>query len=568
MLNWCRAANGSLDAKTRVFINAKVVTVDERFTVTDAMAVRGDRIVALGAEAKAIAAKKEGVVVVDVQGRTLLPGLMDSHSHPVGAATTEFDHAIPQIESIAELLEYIAARAKVLPEGSLIPVRQVFITRLKEQRYPTRAELDRVAPRHPVHFSTGPDSMLNSLALQKAGIDRKFQLPPQSEGVVVRDETGEPTGLLHAFSPRIDTKAVVRSPNRQETLGLVRDLFRDYNSVGVTTIADRGASGSSLELYQALLDAGQLTVRMRCSHTFGAGGQWRTTELALDEILKHPLCKANPMLQIIGTKIWLDGGMLTGSALMQQPWGVSSIYGITDPKYRGSQRTPSEHLTKMIAKVTGAGLQFTAHSVGDGAVQLLLESYEEVNRTQPIKASRPAITHSNFMAPESIALAAKLGAMVDMQPIWFYLDGATLLKQFGMDRMSRFQPLRALFDAGVPVGGGSDHMQKIGSLRSINPYNPWLGMWITVKRECRNLEKPMHPERGLTRAEAIRMYTINNAKILFLDQEVGSLEVGKRADFILVDRNPLECPLDELRDTRVLETWLDGRSIWKAADAR
>lgn len=551
-----------------IFTNGKIVMVDEAFTITDAMAVEGERIVALGDKAKALATEHEEVKRVDLGGRMVLPGLMDSHSHPVGAATMEFDHPVPDIEDIPQLLDYIASRAKALPEGSLIGIAQVFITRLKEQRYPTREELDRVAPKHPVQFSTGPDSMLNSLALKLAGIDRNFKVPAGSTGIVVFDEKGEPTGLMHAFSPKIDAKALSKKPDATQTRDLVKKLFSDYNSVGFTTIADRGASRGNIEVYQSLRDTHTLTVRLRLSHTFSTGSLWRTTEQAIDEIIKHPLTKPDPMLQIIGTKIWLDGGMLTGSALMQEPWGVSRIYGITDKDYRGVQRTPSQHLAKMVRKVASAGLQFTAHSVGDGAVKLLLDTYDEVNKDTSIRESRPCITHCNFMTPESIAHAARLGAVIDMQPIWFHLDGATLLKQFGNERMSRFQPLRALFDAKVAVGGGSDHMQKIGSLRSINPYNPWLGMWIAVSRECRYLDEPLHLEGGLTREEAIRLYTINNAKVLFLEKELGSLEVGKRADFIILDRDVLTCPLDDLKTTQVYGTWLDGKPIWAAETSK
>lgn len=564
----CIVSTSVMASSPLVFTNGKIVTVDDSFSVTDAMAVEGPSIVALGEAAKELATKRSDVQVVDLKGRLVLPGLMDSHSHPVGAAKTEFDHVVPEIENISQLLDYIESRAKVLPEGTLIAIDQVFITRLAEQRYPSRRELDKVAPKHPVQFSTGPDSMLNTLALRLAGIGRGYKVPEPSTGVVVLDEDGEPTGLMHAFNPKINAKVIKRQPDTAETVELVKTLFADYNRVGFTTIADRGASRSGIEIYHRIKNAGELTVRLRLSHTFSAGGQWRTTDLALDQIIEDPLVRPDPLLQIIGTKIWLDGGMLTGSALMMEPWGVSQMYGITDKEYRGVQRTPSEHLTRMIKKVADAGLQFTAHSVGDGAVKLLLEAYGEVNKQRPIRDSRPCLTHSNFMTPDSVARAAELGVVVDMQPIWFYLDGATLLKQFGDLRMSRFQPLRSLFDSKVIVGGGSDHMQKIGSLRAINPYNPWLGMWIAVQRNCRNLDRPLHPEGGLTREEAVRLYTANNAIVLRFEKETGSLEVGKRADFIIVDRDILTCAVDDIKETQVLETWMDGKRVWNFAAAR
>jgi hypothetical protein len=561
------STSGALAAPTLILHHGQIVTVDERFSIAEAIAVTGDRVTAVGRNEDILPLKDASTELVDLKGAMVLPGLMDSHSHPVGAATTEFDHPIPDIGDIAALLSYIAGRTRVVPEGALIGISQVFITRLREQRYPTREELDSVAPRHPVAFRTGPDTMLNSLAMQLAGIDSKFVLPEGSSGRIERDEKGDPTGLVRTFSPKINAPAPRKNPNDAETLDLVRKLFEDYNSVGFTTIADRGASKGNIAIYSKLRDTHSLSVRLRLSHTFSTGAQWRTTELAIEEIAAHPLRKPDPMLQIIGTKVWLDGGMLTGSAYMEQPWGVSTMYGISDPAYRGVQQIPTETLVRMVRAVAGKGLQFTAHSVGDAAVATLLQAYEEVGRELPLRETRPCITHCNFMSPASIAKAARLGAVIDLQPIWFHLDGATLLKQFGSERLTRFQPLRALFDAGVTVGGGSDHMQKIGSLRSINPYNPWLGMWIAVSRKCRSLEAALHPEGGISRKEAIQMFTINNARILRLEKEAGSLEPGKLADMVLVDRDVLQCPLERLAETRVLKTWLGGKPVFSAAGA-
>ena len=280
-------------------------------------------------------------------------------------------------------------------------------------------------------------------------------------------------------------------------------------------------------------------------------------------VADNPLCKGSPMLRIIVIKTFLDGGMLTGSAYMRQPWGVSQIYSITDPSYRGLLFIPRERLLPIVQTAIESGLQFTAHSVGDGAVHTLLDVYEELSRKMPIRQTRPCITHSNFMSQEAVAQVAKLGVVVDIQPAWLYLDTRTLVAQFGYDRLRYFQPLRSLFEAGAIAGGGSDHMQKIGSLRSVNPYNPFLAMETTITRKAKWYEGQLHPEEALSREQALRFYTINNAHLLFLENQVGSLEEGKLADLAVLDTDILTCPVDAIKETQCLRTYVNGKLVYE-----
>jgi predicted amidohydrolase YtcJ len=269
------------------------------------------------------------------------------------------------------------------------------------------------------------------------------------------------------------------------------------------------------------------------------------------------------MLWLRGIKVFLDGGMLTGSAYMREPWGVSKIYSIEDPAYRGVRFIEPEKLYRMARVALASDLQFTAHSQGDAAVQTLVDTYERINRDDfPVRDKRPSITHGSFMSADTIAKMQALGIVANLQPAWLYLDGATLRHHFGLERLAYFHPYRTLFERGVTVGGGSDHMQKIGSLRSINPYNPFLGMWTTIVRLPRGADAPLHPEQNLSREQAIRLYTINNAFLTFEETKKGSLEPGKFADFVVLDRDILSCPVDEVKDIKAEATYLGGARVY------
>jgi predicted amidohydrolase YtcJ len=476
----------------------------------------------------------------------------------------EFDHPIPQMETIQDVLDYLRVRTQAVPEGSWIALRQVFITRLRERRYPTREELDRVAPRHPVIFATGPDASLNTLALQRSGIDRDFKVTDGGPGYPEKDaKTGEPTGILRSMTRYVKNTDTGKQPTEADQYRRTLELFRDYHATGITSIADRDAAPDAIERYRRMREKGDLAVRISVSQHVDTIGPLETIQASIRKIGASPLHRPDPLLQIVGIKTYLDGGMLTGSAYMQKPWGVSKIYSITDPEYRGVLFIPKERLVPLVRTAVEQQLQFTAHTVGDGAVQNLLEAYQEVDRATPIRSIRPCITHSNFMSREAVDLMPKLGVVADLQPAWLYLDTQTLTTQFGYDRLRYFQPLRSLFQKGVVIGGGSDHMQKIGSLRSINPYNPFLGMWVTITRRAKDYVGQLHPEEALSREQAIRFYTRNNAYLLFREKEIGSLEQGKQADLIVLDRDLLRCPVDEIRDTQVVVTYFGGKRVYE-----
>ncbi len=553
------------DEADLILHRGKVVTVDGGFSIRQALAVKGDRLLRVGTDEEVLRTRGPRTEVIDLGGKMVLPGLIDSHTHPTGASLTEFDHPIPEMETIADVLAYIRSRAEAARPGEWVVVRQVFITRLKERRYPTRDELDRAAPGHPVLFSTGPDASVNTLALKLSGIGKGFRV--EGPGKVETDPTtGEPTGILRNCTRYVKVDSGRSEPSGPDQDRRLLELFADYNAVGITSVIDRAAGGPAVERYQRLHDSGALTVRM--------GISWQVDNLGpLDEILGqirrvagHPLRKGGARLRIVGIKAFLDGGMLTGSAYMREPWGVSRIYSIDDPAYKGVLFIPRDRLVPMVRAAVESGMQFTAHSVGDGAVHALLDAYEEVNRTTPVAPTRPCLTHSNFMSREAIAQAARLGVVVDIQPAWLYLDAGTLLAQFGDDRLRYFQPLRSLFAAGVVAGGGSDHMQKIGSLRSINPYNPFLGMSVAITRRAKGSDTPLHPEESLSREQAIRLYTTNNARLLFLEDRIGSIEEGKQADLVVVDRDLLTCPESEIAGARALATYLDGRRVFERRD--
>lgn len=552
-----------------VIRDANVITLDAEGRIARAVAVLGDRIIAIGTEEQVRSRIGPATKLIDAKGRTLLPGLYDSHVHPLGAAHSEADHPIPAFESLDGVKGYIADRAKAQPKGTWIVARYAFPTRLAEGRFPTRSELDAIAPDHMVLHQGGPAGIVNTRALVYSGITRDTPDPPG--GRIVKDpRTGEPTGMMrNAYGVLKDLPGDAYGDDGTPDADRVKLLFKTYNTRGITSIGDRGASVGAIELYRALRDRGELTVRVNATRILSPPfGDRASIVSKLNELASYkvpgepngPTGVGDHWVRIGPMKVFADGGMLNGTAYMREPWGVGETYQVTEPEYRGLLFVQPETLRTIAEEAARRGWQMTAHCAGEAGMDELLAAYTEADRSIGIRHLRWLITHANFTSAENLKRCAELNVAADLQPAWLWKDTRTLMKVLGARRMEWFHPYRRWLDAGLTIGGGSDHMIRIDPIQSTNPWDPWLGIWVAVTRKTEG-GLVLNPDQKITRLEALRFYTINNAHLHSEERDKGTIEQGKLADLILVDRDPLHCLEDDLKETQVLWTMVGGRIV-------
>jgi predicted amidohydrolase YtcJ len=544
--------------------NAQVITMDARGTIAEAVAVKGDRILAVGTGKTVLGHKGPATQLIDAKGRSVLPGLYDSHTHSVGAALSELGEPLPYLQSLQDVFAYIRKKAEATPEGEWIVLRFAFPTRLKEARFPTRQELDQAAPKHPVWYNAGPAGLVNTMGLKVSGITRDTPNPPN--GVVVKDpRTGEPTGMLRNAAGLLKgLPADKQTPGDRQKA--VQKLFAMYNEHGITSVSDRNAGREALDLYLALAKAGTLTVRVNVARSFNPYGTREEVARRFDALpgkegLGGPTGKGGVWVRIGPIKFFLDGGMLNGTAYMRQPWPKGETYQIVEDDYRGLLFVPPEQVKIVVEEAAKRKWSVTAHCAGEGAMDVLLDAYEFVDRTTPIKDLRFCITHANFPSLRNLERCRALGVCADVQPAWLYKDGDTLARVLGPDRIRWFQPYKSWMKY-TTIGGGSDHMIKYDPLQATNPWDPWLGIRTAVTRATES-GQVLVPEECIDRVEALRMYTINNAYLHHEEKEKGSLEPGKLADLILLDRDYLKCEAKQLGDIRVLRTIVGGKTVFE-----
>ncbi len=546
-----------------VYYNGRVATLDSVSTVAAAMAVKDGKILALGDDPAILKLAGPNTEKVDLGGRTVLPGLIEAHAHPEMASLSELTDSVPDVHNIAELLGWIKAKADYLPDGEWITHPKMFSTRLTELRAPTLAELDSVAPANPVFLNGSFGGSINTAAMKVSGITEKTR----HDGLLRDSKTGKLNGLVRFTAFGLVKKPEPPQYSESERETALADMLARYNRSGFTSVTSGGLNRDQTAIWDSLRTHGRLTIRV--FHNIYADFPIRGR--SLDEIradvaaLGAPTGGGDEWIRTGRLKLFMDGGILTGTAYMRQPWGskANEIFGISDPEYRGILNLTADEFGMFVRAGAERNWSMTAHATGGGAMDVMLDAYEAVAKDIDILPLRFSVIHGNFFDSACIARMKAMGVVADAQPAWFYKDADAMLNILGQDRIHDYHPYRSLIDAGVVVSAGSDHMVRFDDRTSINPYSPWLAMWTMVTRRTER-GSVIEPGQAITREEALRSYTVNNALATFSEQEKGSLTPGRLADFIVLDRDYFSCPEDEIRDIRVLKTVVGGKAVWQA----
>jgi hypothetical protein len=531
--------------------NGKIVTVNEAFDIHSAIAIRGDRILSVGGDEAVLALAGPGARVVDLKRHTVIPGMIDGHHHFLSKSIDAYLGVdIALAKSIEEVKQKIKEKVARTPPGQLVYTTSGWLpAQFKEKRAPTAADLDSVSPNHPVVVQGGHSVYLNSYAMREAGITK--DTPSPAGGVIEKDpKTGQPTGRLMENATRLANKWPRGRATPAEALAALKDGQRKMNAAGITGLREPGITAKDMRVFQELHDSGEMSIRVSMSYSLDPS---LPVEQLISQLETWGVSTGfgDAMLRLDGIgEFGIDGGF--EGALMSQHYAHPP--GHEKPEdYFGLQRIPTDKFEQVILAMNRLNWRATIHTAGDKALDIVLDAYEKANSERPLARKRWTLEHLLYTRPDQYQRIKDMGLVVSTQ-FHGYMAGQDMIDFWGKERAARSTPVRDWMDAGLLVGGGSDW--------SLLPANPFWMLYYFVTRDTR-LWGVMGPEERVTREEALRMMTINNAYITMEEDIKGSLEPGKLADLVVLSGDYLTVPEKEIKELKALVTLLGGKVVYQ-----
>ncbi len=546
-----------------VLINGAVLTVDRTDSVAQAVAITAGKITAVGTTAEIKAMAGANTEVIDLRGRAVTPGLIDSHVHFSAAdALFAVNLGDAAVTSIEEAKKRVAAQVATLKPGEWIRGRGWDEGKYSERRYITAADLDAVAPNNPVWLThtTGHYGVANTYAMKLAEIRAATPDPPA--GTIDRTPAGAPTGVFKESAMGLVSKLVPPLSRDQQKQGIAQ-IVRDFNREGMTGAKDPGIGPAKWELYQELLSEGHLTVRVFAL--------WSGARRLEDRAAVMARVKANPrqaglaaggMLVSGGVKMFMDGSGGARTAWMYEDWNKN--LNEIDKGNTGYPSTDPAAYRQIVTELHNAGVHVSTHAIGDRAIDWVVDTYDEALKATPTRGLRHGLIHANTPTDRAIDAMARLqrdydAAYPEASASFMWWIGDNYAGNLGPQRNLRLKPFQTFVRKGVQWGGGSDY--------PVTPFAARYGVWASVARRTLNGTHgatPFGMNEAVNVRTALRSYTAWAARTMFLDDRVGTIEAGKDADLAVWDRSPYAIPADQLKDMRCELTMVRGRVVFRA----
>jgi len=540
------AAGQSKPAADLIIRNAKVWTVDKDHPTAQAVAVLGDRIVAVGSNADVEAWHGARTRTIDASGKLLLPGFNDSHVHFVDGGLSLDSVQLNDATSATEFARRIGEQARKTPKGEWVTSGDWDETKWTPPAMPTKELIDPLTPNTPVFLSRydGHMALANSVTLRLAGITAKTPDPPG--GVIVRDAEGNPTGALKDAA--MDYVYKIAPPlSHDRRLRAIKRALAHAASLGVTSVQHMNPDYADVAVYAELLERGELTARIYAAPLI----------TGVDDQVKIGVRHAfgGPFLRIGALKAYADGSLGSSTAYFFEPFS-------NQPNNHGllsDEMHPVSLMRDRMLKADASGLQLCTHAIGDRGISTILDLYSEIVKAHGESDRRFRIEHAQHMAAKDFDRFAQLHVIASMQPYHAIDDGRWAEERIGHDRSSRTYAFRTFLNHGVRLAFGTDW--------NVAPLNPMLGLYAAVTRATLDGKNPdgWFPEQKLSLAEAVEAYTMGSAYAEFQEKDKGSITPGKLADMVLLSDDVFAIDPVKIREVKILTTWVGGQIVWDAA---